>query len=118
MTKDPPDPMTTPIAEKQARAIVAAAMDLALVINPDHEKDIPEDRKDPATALLSMDQVRAIIQESIPLAIRAEHDFGEHTREACEKFLAVMDEAFPGVAQKMREIQERVYRAWDANTRH
>jgi hypothetical protein len=118
MTKDPPDPMTTPITDKQARAIVVTAMNLAFAINPDAKKTLREDRKDPATAPISNDQVRAIIEASIPMAISAEHDYGERTREACEKFVAALDEAFPGIARKMSEIQRRVYRAWDANTRH
>jgi hypothetical protein len=118
MTKDPPDPMTTPITDKQARDIVVTAMNLMLAINPDYKKTFPEGREDPATAPISNDQVRAIIEASIPMAISAEHDYGERTREACEKFVAALDEAFPGIAQKMSEIQRRVYRAWDANTRH
>lgn len=118
MTKDPPDPMTTPITDKQARAIVVTAMNLAFAINPDAKMTLREDRKDPATAPISNDQVRAIIEASIPMAISAEHDYGERTREACEKFIAAVDEAFPGIARKMSEIQRRVYRAWDANTRH
>ena len=101
MSKELVNPMTAPMTSKQKRAIVAAAIDLAIAIDPDNWNG---PRTNPLTAPIPENYARAVIATTIEMAV----DVTPNCEKARKKFLAAMEEPFPGITRTINALRARV----------